>query len=149
MRAIRYGQIERFGQIVVRAGGEALQHVGGVSARGQDQRRHELTGMAHVRNHFEAALARQHHIEHDDIEILRRRQKQRQCRFTAVDYVDLIAFGFQIEAQAVGQMLLVFHYENAAHFAIGNCSVNVLPCPGPSLSAHARPPWRLATERTM
>ena len=33
--------------------------------------------------------------------------------------------------------------------ALGSSSVNVLPWPGPSLSANARPPCFLATERTM
>ena len=61
----------------------------------------------------------------------------------------LIALGFQIETQALGQVLLVFDYQNSAHLAIGSCSTKVLPCPGPSLSAQARPPCRLATERTM
>ena len=42
-----------------------------------------------------------------------------------------------------------FYYQDAAHGRMGSCMTKVLPRPGPSLSAQARPPWRLATERTM
>ena len=70
-------------------------------------------------------------------------------RFAGVDHLHLVALGLQVEAQPFGEVLLVFDDQNAAHLAIGSCSTNVLPRPGPSLSAQARPPCRLATERTM
>ena len=48
-------------------------------------------------------------------------------------------------------MLLVFDDEDAAHCGgnTGSCTVNVLPRPGPSLSANTLPPWRATTDRTM
>ena len=56
---------------------------------------------------------------------------------------------FAKNKEAFSQVLLVFYDQNAIHFAIGNWITNVLPCPGPALSAHARPPCLFATERTM
>ena len=61
-------------------------------------------------------------------------------------------FGLTPGTRRTHEMLFVFHYQHAAHlvnFTIGSCKMNVLPRPGPSLSAHARPPCRLATDRTM
>ena len=69
--------------------------------------------------------------------------------FTGFHDRDLVAFGLEIKAQTLGQMLLILHDQYAAHLAIGNCNVNRLPLPGPPLSAHARPPCLFATERTM
>src|SRR5688572_20838312 len=69
---------------------------------------------------------------------------------SVVDHFDIVPFGFEVEPQAIRQMLLVFHYEDAAHCcASGSCRVNVLPRPFPSLSAKALPPCRSATDRTM
>ena len=70
-------------------------------------------------------------------------------RLPGFRHLHLVALGFEVETQSFGQVPLVFHHQNAVHLATGNCSTNVLPCPGPSLSAQARPPCRLTTERTM
>ena len=76
-------------------------------------------------------------------------QEQLQRRLAGAHHLHRVAFRLEIEPQSLGQVLLVFHHQYSRHFAIGNSTTNVLPRPGPSLSAQARPPWRLATERTM
>ena len=50
-----------------------------------------------------------------------------------VDDLGVVALGFEVETQPVGQMLLVFDDQDARHAegAVGSCSVKVLPWPGP------------------
>src|SRR3954464_9105191 len=97
-------------------------------ARRQNQRRHELTAMPHLRHNFKTAPPRQHDVKNDDVERVPggREQKIERC-LAGVDNGDVVAFGFEVEAQALGEMLLVLYYEYAAHLAIGNCSVKRLP----------------------
>ena len=75
----------------------------------------------------------------------------RERRFARVDHLDVVVLGDQVEPQAFGEMLLVFDDQDPAHGGgnSGNCTVNVLPRPGPSLSANTLPPWRAITDRTM
>ena len=75
--------------------------------------------------------------------------KQVQRGLAGFHYPHLIAFGLQIEPQTFGEMQFVFHYQDLSHLATGNRRKKVLPSPAPSLSDQARPPCRLATERTM
>ena len=98
---------------------------------------------------IEAVLAWQHDIQDHHIDRWRSPLNSSSAASPESTTCDLITFGFQIEAQAFGQVLLILHDQNASHLATGNCSTNVLPRPGPSLSAQARPPCRRATERTM
>ena len=120
-----------------------------MAARGQHQSGNELPRVAQFPHHREPVLAGQHHIQHHHVEPLRARQQPFERRFPRLHHFHPIALGFQVETQALGQVHFVFHYQDSAHLAIGNCSAKVLPCPGPSLSAQTRPPCRLATERTM
>ena len=56
----------------------------------------------------------------------------------------------EIQPQARGKVILVFHDQDAAHAGFsGSSSVKVLPFPAPRLSAYARPPCRRATARTI
>ncbi len=70
---------------------------------------------------------------------------------SGLDDFGVVPFGLEIEAKAIREMLFVFDDEDAAHAegAVGSCSVNVLPWPGPGLSANTRPPCLRATELTM
>src|SRR4029077_16068902 len=70
---------------------------------------------------------------------------------TVVDHVDVVLLRLEIETQAVRQMLFVLDDEDPAHcdVTIGSSTMNVLPWPGPSLSANTLPPCRATTERTM
>jgi hypothetical protein len=61
-----------------------------------------------------------------------------------------MTLGFEIEAQALGQVRLVFDHQDAAHDALlGNSRVTVVPRASPSLSANTLPPCARAMERTM
>ena len=61
-------QLKRLRQIIVGARGEALQHVFGMAARGQHQRRHELAGQPHFEITVNPSLSGQHHIQHHHVE---------------------------------------------------------------------------------
>ena len=116
MRAIRIAQLERLRQVVVGARFESLSTSSGrlraVSIR-------IGTYCPAVRS--AAATANpshpgQHDVEHDGVE--RRRSSQDRTRAPArrrLAIDDLVAFGFEIEAEAVGDVLLVFDDEDAAH----------------------------------
>ena len=164
MRASRIASSVGFGQVVVGARLESLQHVLGPAARRQHQHRHELLRFAQLADDGEAILARQHDVEDDQVERRRRLAEQpRQRRLAGLDDVGDVAFRLEVEAQAFGEVLLVFDDEDAvprfvarrkrrlghASAAFGRRSVNVLPWPWPRLSANARPPCLCATERTM
>ena len=84
---------------------------------------------------FEAVLAGQHDIQDHQIEPRRSGLENFERGFTRIHNFHLVAFRLQVETQAFGQVLLVFHHQNPIHFATGNCRVKVLPRPGPSLSA--------------
>ena len=98
------------------------------------------------RDDGEAVLARQHHVEHHEIEAAVRGVGQPlERRLAGLDDLDAVALGLEIEAQPLGQVLLVFDDQHALRSsclaaARGSSSVKVLPCPAPSLSAKARPP---------
>ena len=149
-------ELGRLGQVVVGAGGKPVEHVFGTPARREHEDRNELLGGAQLGHHREAVLARQHDVEHDQVE--RRSLTAEQAlerRFAGVDDLDGEAFRLEVEAQPLGQVLLVLDDEHAlrrrghASVALGRSSVNVLPWPWPPLSANARPPCFLATDRTM
>ncbi len=62
-----------------------------------------------------------------------------------LDIRHLVAFGLEVEPQALGDMQFVFDDQDPAHRcgASGSSMVNVLPRPAPSLSAKALPPCLL------
>ena len=69
---------------------------------------------AQLGDHREAVLARQHHVEHDEIERLSRRSEQPlQRRLAGVDDFDAVALGLEVEAQPFGEMLLVLDDQDA------------------------------------
>ena len=149
-------ELGRLGQVVVGAGGKPVQHVFGTPARREHQDRNELLGGAQLGHDREAVLAGQHHVEHDQVEpAVLAAQQALERRLARVDDFDGEAFSLEVEAQPLGQVLLVLDDEHAlgrrghASVALGRSSVNVLPWPWPSLSANARPPCFLATDRTM
>ena len=83
------------------------------------------------------------------------REEPLEGSFAGVDDLGRVTLGFEIEAEAFRQVLFVFNDQHAlrgtghARDTFGSQSVNVLPRPGPSLSANALPPCLLATDLTM
>ena len=93
----------------------------------------------------EAVVARQHDVEHDEIEPRSARAEQSLERaFAGLDDLGVVPFGFEVEPQPFGEVQLVFDDEDALHVRLpapsAAASVSVLPCPAPALSANARPP---------
>ena len=148
------GQLRRLRQVIVGAGREAIEDIFGTAAGRKDQHRHELPGLTQLRNDGEAVLARQHDIQHHEIEAAVGGVGQLlERRLAGLDDLDPVSLGLEVEAQPLGQMLLVLDDQDPrrthARAARGNSSVKVLPRPAPWLSANARPPCLRATVRTM
>jgi hypothetical protein len=109
-------QLGRLGQVVVRAGGEPFQHVFRAPARGQHQHGHELLRGAKLRYHGEAILSRQHHIEHDEIELGAGLPEQAlEGAIPRIDDFGLEALRLEVEAEPLGQVQLVLHDQHALH----------------------------------
>ena len=149
-------QLGRLRQVVVGAGGKPVEDVFGTPARREHEHRHELLGGAQLGHDREAVLARQHDVEHDEVELaVVTAEQPLESGLAGVDDLDGKAFRFEVEPQPLGQVQFVLDDEHAlrrrahAAVALGRRSVNVLPRPGPLLSANARPPCFLATDRTM
>ena len=120
-----------------------------MATRGQDQCGHILAGLPHLRYHVKTADPGQHDIQDHDVEGGRFGLQPFKRGFAGVHQLHLIAFRFQVESQSFSEVLLVFNYQHSVHFVvlahllnftIGSCRMKVLPRPGPSLSAQARPP---------
>ena len=143
-------ELEGLGQVVVRTSLESSQHVFRAAARGEHQDRQELLGRTQLRRDGEAVFARQHHVEDHDVEDAPLFQQEIE-RLLAVCRDDrLMAFGLEIELEAVGDVLLVFDDQDSTHVVSrGSSSVNVAPRPSPSLCANTRPPCARAIDRTM
>ena len=107
-------KLERLGQVVVRPGLEAAQHVLRAPARRQHQDRDELPGSAQLRSNGETVLARQHHVEHHDLECMPLFQEQLERLFAVTRHDGLVAFRFEVEAETVGDVLFVFDDEDAS-----------------------------------
>ncbi len=56
----------------------------------------------------EAVRAGQHHVEHDHVEGGALGEQERERRLAVGGRLDLVAFGLKVEAEAVGEVLLVF-----------------------------------------
>ena len=111
-------QLERLRQVIVGAGFESLQHVFRAAARGQHQHRHVVAFGAQLLDDGEAVLAGQHHVEHDGV-VARAIGEQAIERLLAVAVdIHLVAFGFEVEAQPVGEVRFVFDDEDPAHLRL-------------------------------
>ena len=159
-------QLERLRQVVVRAGLEAP------AARPRGGRARSASGPARTRpaarssrDHREAVLARQHHVEHDRVEARRARRaaaraRARRRRRRPPSWPSASRLKRRPSARCASsstmRMRLTLDSARRARLAQGRCafargssSVKVAPLPSPSLCANTRPPWRLAIDRTM
>jgi len=69
-----------------------------------------LPGLPHLGNDVKPADSGQHHVENDDIEGLRFGFQFFERRFARIHQLHLIAFSFQVKAEAFGEVLLVLDY---------------------------------------
>ena len=143
-------EIERLRQVVVSARGKPAEHVLWRASRGEHQHRDELAALPQLGRHGKAVDPRQHDVEHDSVDRRLLRQSGERGLARLHDLGEM-ALRLEVEPQPIGQVPFVLHDQNPAHTsgAIGSESVNVLPWPGPPLSATTRPPCLRATERTM
>ena len=97
-------RIERLGQIVVGAHFQADDAIGFLAARGEHDDRNLRAG-AHVAAQREPVVARQHHVEHDDV---RPRRFERRPHALAVgDRGDAVAVLLQVIAQQAADFEVV------------------------------------------
>ena len=141
-------QIEGLGQIIVGARGEALQHISGWPRAVSISVGTNCPAWRISRHHGESILARQHTSSTTTSNAAAFGMQHSSAASPVSTTCTSIALGLQVEAQTIRQMLFVFDDQDPRH-AIPIASdrqlqnENVLPRPGPSLSAHARPPCRL------
>jgi hypothetical protein len=91
-----------------------------VSSRGQHESRDKLASVAHFRHHAKSVLTRQHDVQNQNIKRRRVDYQPMQRFFSRLKNFNLISFRFQVETQAIGEVLLVFYDENSLHFEIGS-----------------------------
>src|SRR6202049_4595460 len=109
-----------------------------------------LPGGPQVRYHAEAVFSRQHDVQHHRIEILFLLEQAIGGRFAISHHFRRVPFGFQIKAQPLRQVRLIFHHEDSAHAShLGSSSTMVVPSPSPPLSAKTLPPCFFAMAFTI
>jgi hypothetical protein len=82
-----------------------------------------LLGGAQLRGNGESVLARQHDVEDDDIEDATLFEQQVERLLAVGGDERLVALGFEVEAQTVGDVLLVLDDQYSAHFNKAQCSM--------------------------
>ena len=94
-----------------------MQHILRAIERGQHQHRHEPVRLAQLAGDVEAIDAGQHDIQDHDVRVRAVAQQVLERRFAIVEHGDLVAFGFEIEAQPLRQVRLVLDDQDLAHRA--------------------------------
>ncbi len=153
-RARKIGKLKRLGKVVVGAGCETFENVFRTAAGGEHQDRNVVARFAECGSHGEAVHAGKHYVEYHGIERFLLGDKALDSGLSIANELDRMALGFEIEAQAVGDVSFVFDYKHATHGVLrdgltGNSKVTVVPLPSPPLSANTLPPCARATARTM
>ena len=109
-------QVERLGQIIVRAGLKSFQYVLRASARRKHQDRSKILPLAKLGGHRESVFAGQHHVQQHQVKRLR---SSPACRSNASSPSPAISTEWpsasKVEAQALCNVRLVFHHQDAAH----------------------------------
>src|SRR5215831_1711623 len=123
------GELERFCQVVVCSRLEASQHVLWLIARRQHQQRHELSSLPQFCRNLETTLSGKHHIKNDQVERPVRREEQGERGLAVTRNLDLISLGFEIETEAIGEVFLVLHYQNAGHLVLASDGEGNTVCP--------------------
>ncbi len=101
-------EVERLGEVVVRAGGEAFDDVFGAAARGEQQHGDETAGLAQRAENGEAVLAGQHDVEQNRSGGLGRVLQPVEGGAAVGFVVGAVALGLEVEQEALGEVLFVF-----------------------------------------
>src|SRR5262245_52967548 len=160
---------ERLGDVVVGTEPEAADLVGFFAAGGEDEDRDLAPFLAQRPQHPVPVHPRQHEVEDD--EVGSRRAGAHQALGAVVGNLDLVALDFEVVAETVGEIAVVFDHQDALHEsarsvagsglgtgpdvddgavgagAAGSSSTNRAPPPG-ALSTQTRPRCSVASSRT-
>jgi hypothetical protein len=107
-------ELERLGEIVVRALLETAYHVGRVVLGGEDQDRHVVARGARAARDLEARLPGQHHVQDHQVE-WGRDLHALGCATSICQHLHLVALRLEVVGQAFGEMRLVFDDQHARH----------------------------------
>ena len=72
-----------------------------------------MLALAQLADDREPVLARQHDVEHDQVEVLRGIEQPRERALPVVQDLGVEALGLEVEAQPFRQVLLVFDNQDA------------------------------------
>ena len=72
-----------------------------------------MLALAQLADDREPVLARQHDVEHDQVEVLRRIEQARERAIAVVQHLGLEALRLEVEAEPFRQVLLVFDNQDA------------------------------------
>jgi hypothetical protein len=97
-----------------------LQHVFGTSASGEHEDGHVILFSPQQGSNVKAAFAREHHVENHGVEALFIGNEALQGGFSVGGDFDGVAFGLQVEPQALGEMRFVFDDQDAAHATLSS-----------------------------
>src|SRR5271170_338007 len=132
----KYRELKRFGKVIIRTGCKSLQNVFGAAARSENQNGNVIVSFAQGGDDGETVFAGEHYVQHDDVEFFVLCDEAIEGGFAVAGNFDGVAFGFEVEAQAFGEVRFVFDHQHAAHATfLGNSREMVEPRPSPSLAA--------------
>ncbi len=106
----QFARVERLAEVVVGAELQADDAIDVIAARGEHEDRGVVRG-AELAQHVEAADARQHHIQDQDLEIVRFEFRERIA--AVVHALDLEVFGVQIFGEHLAQFAIVVDEQNS------------------------------------
>src|SRR5262249_32286005 len=109
----QFGQRERFGDVLVGSNVKGVHAIFSQTASTQYDNRHQFVDGADRRTDFVATHPWQHQIENDQIDSRHGGLKQLECRRSVAREQNVITFLLEIELQAQGQCVFVFHYQDA------------------------------------
>src|ERR1035438_185785 len=126
----QFARAEGLGDVIVRAQFQPHHFFGFVRFGRQHQDRRFQPRAPQFPAHLEPVLARQHHVQQNQIEAALARPPRR--RYAVARHLHLVALHLQIVFQPQRDRRFVFHNQNAAHdsSSAGSTTVNVLPAPG-------------------
>ena len=107
----KFGERERFTEVIVAAGVQAFDALGDFRARGQQQHRSGDTPLTQLAQHAQAIAAGEHNVEDDNVEGAEFDRGRN--GFAIMKHVHGETFGLERFAYERGSLLFVFDNQNA------------------------------------
>ena len=101
-------KVEGLGEVVVRAGVEAFEDILGVGARGEHEDGEVKLLRTQSADDLKAVLAGEHDVEQDGAEVVFGFEQIEEGFGAVGEMTGAIAFGFEVEEQALGEVFFVF-----------------------------------------